>query len=50
MLFKDGYQLLSDSWIPVSVATIALALATLGFTLFGEALRDAVDPRMRREH
>ena len=30
--------------------SVALALATLGFTLFGEALRDAVDPRMMREH
>jgi peptide/nickel transport system permease protein len=50
VLIQDGYQYLSDSWIPVVVASVALALATLGFTLFGEALRDAVDPRMMREH
>jgi peptide/nickel transport system permease protein len=50
VLIQDGYQYLSDSWIPVAVASGALALATLGFTLFGEALRDAVDPRMMREH
>jgi peptide/nickel transport system permease protein len=48
-LIQDGYQFLSDSWIPVVVASAALALATLGFTLFGEALRDAVDPRIGRE-
>jgi len=48
-LIQDGYQFLSESWIPVLVSAGALAVATLGFTLFGEALRDAVDPRMRRE-
>jgi peptide/nickel transport system permease protein len=48
-LIQDGYQFLSDSWVPVVVSSLALAFATLGFTLFGEALRDAVDPRIRRE-
>jgi peptide/nickel transport system permease protein len=48
-LIQDGYQFLSDSWIPVAVSSAALAVATLGFTLFGEALRDAVDPRIGRE-
>jgi len=48
-LIQDGYQYLSDSAVPVIVSTIALAVATLGFTLFGEALRDAVDPRIRQE-
>ena len=47
---QDGYQFLSDSWIPVLVSSAALAVVTLGFTLFGEALRDAVDPRLTREH
>jgi peptide/nickel transport system permease protein len=46
-LIYDGYAYLSDSSIPVVVASAALGLATLGFTLFGEALRDAVDPRQR---
>ena len=48
-LIQDGYQYLSQSWVPVVVSSSALALATLGFTLFGEALRDAVDPRIGRE-
>ena len=47
-LIYDGYAYLSDSKIPVIVASAALAIATLGFTLFGEALRDAVDPRLDR--
>jgi peptide/nickel transport system permease protein len=50
VLIQDGYQFLSDSWIPVLVSSGALAAATLGFTLFGEALRDAVDPRIRQGH
>lgn len=45
VLIQDGYQYLSDSWLPVLVASAALGVATLGFTLFGEALRDIVDPR-----
>lgn len=49
-LIQDGYQYLSQSWLPVVVSSVALALTTLGFTLFGEALRDAVDPRIGREH
>lgn len=49
-LIQDGYQYLSDSWLPVTVSSIALGIATLGFTLFGEALRDAVDPRLAKGH
>ncbi|WP_083269194.1 ABC transporter permease [Bosea vaviloviae] len=48
-LIYDGYAYLSDSKLPVVIASSALALATLGFTLFGEALRDAVDPRLDGE-
>ena len=47
-LIYDGYAYLSDSTVPITVSSLALAVATLGFTLFGEALRDAIDPRMRR--
>jgi peptide/nickel transport system permease protein len=48
-LIYDGYAYLSDSALPVVVSSAALGLATLGFTLFGEALRDAVDPRFNRD-
>ena len=47
-LIYDGYAYLSDSAVPVLVSSLALAVATLGFTLFGEALRDATDPKARR--
>ncbi len=48
-LIYDGYAYLSDSPLPVLVSSAALAVATLGFTLFGEALRDATDPKSRRQ-
>lgn len=44
-LIYDGYAYLSDSVAPVLVASLALAIATLGFTLFGEALQRIADPR-----
>ena len=49
-LIQDGYTDISETWVPVVVSSVALGVATLGFTLFGEALRDAVDPRIGREH
>lgn len=48
-LLHDGYTTLSQSPWPVIVAAGMLTLATLGFTLFGEALRDAIDPKLRVE-
>jgi peptide/nickel transport system permease protein len=43
----DGYTYLSQSAWPVLFAGGSLCVATLGFTLVGEALRDAFDPRSR---
>lgn len=48
MLF-DGFTHIEQSVWPVLVPGVMLSLATLGFTLFGEALRDAIDPKLRRE-
>jgi peptide/nickel transport system permease protein len=46
-LIKDGYIYLNQSWWPTVGSAITLALATLGSTLFGEALRDAADPKLK---
>ena len=46
-LLHDGYVGLTQSPWPVAFAGLMLTLATLGFTLFGEALRDAIDPKLR---
>ena len=47
-LLQDGYQNMSRSVVPVLVSSAALAIATLAFTMFGEALRHAIDPRSER--
>ncbi len=46
-LIKDGYTFLNQSGWPTFGSALTLALATLGSTLFGEALRDATDPKLR---
>jgi len=48
-LLNDGYAYLNQSAWMALFAGLALIIATLGFTLFGEALRDAVDPKLRSE-
>jgi peptide/nickel transport system permease protein len=48
-LLYDGYSNLNQSIYPVVFSGLVLTLATLGFTLFGEAFRDATDPKLRRE-
>jgi peptide/nickel transport system permease protein len=47
-LLHDGYTYLDESpWLAV-FSGLALIFATLGFTLLGEALRDAIDPKLRQ--
>ncbi len=48
-LLNDGYAHLDQSIWTALFAGLALTAATLGFTLFGEALRDAVDPKLKVE-
>lgn len=47
-ILAEGFTYLRRSPWPVLVASSFLVLVTLGFTLFGEALRDALDPRAVR--
>ena len=46
-ILYDGYTYLTQSAWPVLIAGATLCAATLGFTLLGEALRDALDPKSR---
>lgn len=46
-ILYDGYVSLRQSPGMVGIAGIPLILATLGFTFLGEALRDALDPRLQ---
>jgi peptide/nickel transport system permease protein len=44
-LIKDGFVSINQSWWPTISAAIVLAIATLGATLLGEALRRVIDPK-----
>lgn len=46
-ILYDGYVSLRHSPGMVVIAGLPLILATLGFTFLGEALRDALDPRLQ---
>lgn len=47
-LLNDGYVYLDQSPWLATFAGISLILATLGFALLGEALRDTLDPKLRK--
>lgn len=44
-ILSDGFHFIRNSPWPITWAGLALMLTTLGFTLFGETLRDVLDPR-----
>jgi peptide/nickel transport system permease protein len=46
VILNEGFQKIRVSYWPVLDASVVLMIATLGFTLFGEALRDILDPRL----
>ncbi len=45
-ILSDGFQKIRTTPWPVIGGAAALMITTLGFTLFGEALRDILDPRV----
>ena len=46
-ILNDGYSFLRNSPWPLIAGGIPLILVTLGFTFFGESLRDILDPKLR---
>ena len=46
-ILNDGYSYLRNSPWPIIAGGIPLILVTLGFTFFGESLRDILDPKLR---
>jgi ABC-type dipeptide/oligopeptide/nickel transport system permease subunit len=42
-----GRSLILRAWWVMTIPGIAILLAVLGFNLFGDGLRDALDPRLR---
>ena len=47
-ILNDGYTYLRNTPWLVLAGALPLVVATLGFTFLGEALRDALDPRLAR--
>ena len=48
-ILNDGYSYLRNSPWPIIAGGIPLILVTLGFTFFGESLRDILDPKLRKQ-
>jgi peptide/nickel transport system permease protein len=48
-VLNDGYAYISITPWLILAGGLPLVLSTLGFTFLGEAIRDAIDPRLRRE-
>jgi peptide/nickel transport system permease protein len=48
-ILNDGYAFIRNTPWLVIAAGFPLVLSTLGFTFLGETLRDAFDPRLRRD-
>jgi peptide/nickel transport system permease protein len=46
VILADGFSKIRSSPWPVLWASLMLMVSTLGFTLFGEALRDILDPKL----
>ena len=47
MLAEAGAELLLGKWWQITAATVAMALLVTAFSLFTDALRDALDPRLK---
>jgi peptide/nickel transport system permease protein len=45
-ILSEGFAHIFETPWPILWSAVTLALITLGFTLFGEALRDVLDPRL----
>ena len=44
---RNELQRVPSVWWPLTFATLALFVLSLAFSLFGDALRDALDPKLR---
>jgi peptide/nickel transport system permease protein len=47
-MLADGRDFMSDAWWIATFPGLAIMVTVLGFNFFGDALRDALDPKMER--
>ena len=45
-MLADGRDFMSDAWWIATFPGLAIMVTVLGFNFFGDALRDALDPKM----
>jgi peptide/nickel transport system permease protein len=48
-MIRDGFENILDAWWLTVFPSVAILLAVLALNLLGDALRDAIDPKMRSE-
>ena len=48
-ILNDGYSFIHNTPWPVIAGGVPVILTTLGFTFLGESLRDAFDPKLRKD-
>ncbi len=48
MMVSDGSKYMMNQWWMATFPGLAILLVALGFNLFGDGLRDILDPKMRR--
>lgn len=48
VILNDGYNFIRNSPWPVIGGSVPIILVTLGFTFMGEALRDIIDPKLKK--
>jgi ABC-type dipeptide/oligopeptide/nickel transport system permease subunit len=46
-MIASSKEFITNAWWIVTLPGIAILLAVLGFNLFGDGLRDILDPKMR---
>ena len=49
LMVAAGRQYVLDQWWVATIPGIAIFIASLGFNLLGDGLRDALDPRLRMD-
>jgi peptide/nickel transport system permease protein len=47
-MLAEGRDYLSNAWWLATVPGLAISLVVLGANLFGDGLRDVLDPRLRQ--
>jgi peptide/nickel transport system permease protein len=48
-MLADGREYMMDAWWIATFPGLAIMFTVLGFNFFGDALRNALDPKMERE-